>query len=111
MDVIIHICLSRDFIKKNITTKRIITISKGDYGMSPKLMAHEYVPSGFEIVINNKEICPESSGGIWKLWWNVKLTDDPEAWDKDKSINKMQDQLVKLSLDHRLIRTQMAEFC
>jgi hypothetical protein len=75
-------------------------------------MTYEYVPSGFEIVINNKEICPESSGGIWNLWWNVKLTDDPEAWDKEiKLINKLQDQLVELSLDHRLIRAQMTEFC
>ncbi|MCW4038111.1 MAG: hypothetical protein NWF13_05185 [Candidatus Bathyarchaeota archaeon] len=75
-------------------------------------MTYRYVPSGFEIVINKKEICPGSSGGIWNLWWNVKLTDDPEAWGKEiQSINKLQDQLVDLSLGRRLIRAQMAEFC
>jgi hypothetical protein len=87
-------------------------MSQGDDDRSSKLMTYRYVPSGFEIVINKKEISPGSAGGTWNLWWNVKLTDDPEAWDKEiQSINKMQDQLVDLSLDHRLIRGQMAEFC
>ena len=80
--------------------------------MDAKLVAWEYVPPGFELVIANKEICPESPGGIWNLWWNVKLTDDPEAWDSEiRLINKMQGKLGGLSLDHRLMRAQMAEFC
>ena len=87
-------------------------MSRGDDERPSKLMTYRHVPSGFEIVINNKEICPGSSGGIWNLWWNVKLTDDPKAWDREiQSINTMQDQLVDLSADHRLIRGQMAEFC
>jgi len=74
--------------------------------MKAKLVAYEYTPLGFEIVIENTE------GRIWNLWYNVQLTDDPESWDSEvKSINKMQEKLGELSLDHRLIRAQMAEFC
>jgi hypothetical protein len=77
--------------------------------MSAKLMPYECVPSGFEIVIHNKDV---EMGKIWNLWWNVKLTDDPESWDSEiKSINKMQGSLGELSMDHRLMRAQMAEFC
>jgi len=77
--------------------------------MSAKLVAYEYVPSGFEMVINNPDV---EMGKVWNLWWNVKLTDDPEAWDSEiKSINKMQAKLGKLTEDQRLIRAQMAEFC
>lgn len=80
--------------------------------MSAKLVVYEYVPSGFEMVIGKKEICPGSSGGVWNLWWNVTLTDDPEAWDTAiRRINKMQDELNELTGDQRLIRAQMAEFC
>jgi hypothetical protein len=51
-------------------------------------------------------------GKIWNLWRNVKLTDDPEDWDSEINlINKMQGRLGKLTLDQRLIRAQMAEFC
>lgn len=77
--------------------------------MSVKLMAYKYVPSGFEIVIGNKDV---EMGKIWNLWWNVKRTDDPESWDSEINlINKMQDKLGKLTVDQRLIRAQMAEFC
>jgi hypothetical protein len=63
-------------------------------------------------VIADKEICPGSSGGIWNLWWNIQLTDDPEAWDSEiKTINSIQDSLSELTRDQRLIRAQMAEFC
>jgi len=75
-------------------------------------VSYEYVPSGFEMVIAEGEICPGSSGGTWNLWWNVKLTDDPEVWDSEiKLANDMQDRLGELTVDHRLIRAQMAEFC
>ncbi len=74
--------------------------------MSAKLVAYEYVPSGFEMVVENKQV------KAWNLWWNVKLTDDPEAWDSEiKSINEMQGKLGELASDQRLIRAQMAEFC
>lgn len=77
--------------------------------MSPKLVAYEYVPSGFEMVIANTDV---EMGKVWDLWWNVKLTDDPESWDSEiKAINKMQSRLGELSVDQRLIRAQMAEFC
>ena len=80
--------------------------------MSARLVEREYVPSGFEIVIQKEQICPGSSGGIWNLWWNVLLTDDPESWDDEiRRINDMQDRLEQLSTDQRLIRMQMAEFC
>jgi len=74
--------------------------------MSTKLVAYEYVPLGFEMTIKNTE------GRIWNLWYNVQLTDDPESWDSEvKSINRMQKKLEELSVNHRLIRAQMAEFC
>lgn len=77
--------------------------------MSAKLVAYEYVPLGFEIVIENMDV---EMGKIWNLWYNVKLTDDPKVWDSEiKSINKMQGRLGELSVDQRLIRAQMAEFC
>ncbi len=77
--------------------------------MSPKLLSYGYVPSGFEIVIGDRDV---EMGKIWNLWWNTKLTDDPESWDSEiKLINRMQGRLSELSLDQRLIRAQMAEFC
>lgn len=77
--------------------------------MSAKLVSYEYVPLGFEMVINNKDV---ETGKIWNLWHNVKLTDDPESWDSEIIlINKMQGRLGKLTVDQRLIRAQIAEFC
>jgi hypothetical protein len=77
--------------------------------MKPKLLAYEYVPAGFEMVIENEDV---EMGKIWNLWHNIKLTDDPASWDNEiKSINKMQSKLGELSVDQRLIRAQMAEFC
>ena len=29
-----------------------------------RLMAYEHVPTGFEVVIGGKELCPASPGGI-----------------------------------------------
>lgn len=48
-------------------------ISKGESEMTAKLVAYEYVPSGFEMVIDNKDV---EMGKVWNLWHNVKLTDD-----------------------------------
>jgi hypothetical protein len=77
--------------------------------MNVKLVAYEYVPLGFEIVIDNMDV---EMGKIWNLWYNVKLTDNPENWDGEiKLINKMQGRLGKLTMDQRWIRAQMAEFC
>jgi hypothetical protein len=77
--------------------------------MSAKLVAYEHVPIGFEIVIGNTDV---EMGKIWNLWHNVKLTDDPESWDSEIiQINKMQCKLGKLTVDQRLIRVQVAEFC
>jgi len=77
--------------------------------MNARLMVYEHVPLGFEIVINNADV---EMGRIWNLWHNVKLTDDPESWDSEISlINEMQGRLGKLTVDQRLIRAQMAEFC
>ena len=74
--------------------------------MSVKLVASEYAPLGFEIVISDTE------AKIWNLWYNVQLSDDPERWDSEvRSINGLQRELDDLSLNHRLIRAQMAEFC
>lgn len=74
--------------------------------MSAKLVAYEYIPLGFEMVIEKTE------GKIWNLWFNVQLSDDPERWDNEvRSINNLQRELGDLSVNHRLIRAQMAEFC
>ena len=77
-----------------------------DQGVNAKLVKYEYVPPGFEMLIEKKEV------KAWNLWWNIKLTDDPDAWDSEiKAINRMQDRLSELTVDQRLIRAQMAEFC
>jgi hypothetical protein len=76
------------------------------------LLSYKHVYPGFEVVIGKNEICPGSPGGIWNLWWNVQLSDDPEAWDGEvRSLNEMQSGLGDLTDDQRLIRAQMAEFC
>lgn len=91
--------------------------------MTTKLFPYEYVPAGFEIVIDlgngnehgyQGDIHPGSKGGIWNLWFNINypLTDNPQAWDDEvKAINKKQTTLGNLTNDQRLIRAQMAEFC
>lgn len=89
--------------------------------MATKLFPYEYVPAGFEIVIDlasgaehghQGEIVPGSKGGIWNLWFNISFSDNPQAWDDEvKAINRMQAKLSDLTDDHRLIRAQMAEFC
>lgn len=77
--------------------------------MNARLMTYAYVTLGFEIVIDNKDA---EMGKIWNLWHNVGLTDNPENWDSEISqINKMQSRLSKLTVDQRLIRAQMTEFC
>ncbi|UCH42934.1 MAG: hypothetical protein JSW16_09050 [Dehalococcoidales bacterium] len=90
--------------------------------MSTELFSYRYVPPGFEIVIDlgsgaehghtGEIVSPGSKGGIWNLWFNITLSDNPEAWDDEvHAINKMQANLDTLTDDHRLIRAQMAEFC
>lgn len=77
--------------------------------MDTKLMSYEHVPAGFEIAIGNKDV---EMGKIWNLWFNITFSDDPEKWDTEiVLINGMQKKLSALSLDQRLIRAQMAEFC
>ena len=77
--------------------------------MKTKFLAYNYVPLGFEIVINNTDV---EMGKIWNLWHNVKLTDDAESWDSEINlINEMQSRLGNLTVDQRLIRAQVAEFC
>jgi hypothetical protein len=78
--------------------------------MGAKLVAYSNIPLGFENVITQKEDFPEEKA--WNLWFNVKLSDDPETWDEEiKLINEMQDKLRPLTVGHRLIRAQIAEFC
>jgi hypothetical protein len=94
---------------------------EGGFKMSTELFPYEYVPAGFEIVIDfdsgseswiQGQICPSSKGGIWNLWWNTTLSDNPETWDDEvKAINRMQTSPNKLKDDYRLIRAQMAESC
>jgi hypothetical protein len=77
--------------------------------MPPRLVAYRYVPPGVEMVIDNPDV---EMGKVWNLWWNVKLSDDPEKWDSEiHLLNEMQAQLGELTAHQRLIRAQMAEFC
>ncbi len=74
--------------------------------MTGKLLSYECVPLGFEMVIENEQV------KAWNLWWNTNLTDDPERWDNEiRAINEMQRKLEEPTLDQRLIRAQIAEFC
>lgn len=74
--------------------------------MSGKFLAYEYVRPGFEMIIDKNQV------STWNLWWNTKLTDDPEAWDDEiRLINEIQGGLGELTEDQRLTRAQMAEFC
>ena len=53
--------------------------------MSVKLVAYEYVSSGFEMVIVKNEV------KVWNLWWSIQLTDDPEAGDEEvREVNRRQ---------------------
>ena len=77
--------------------------------MAAKLMLYHHVPCGFEMVIDNPDF---AMGMVWNDWWNVTLSDDPEAWDDEiVRINEMQSELGELTTDQRLIRAHMAEFC
>jgi hypothetical protein len=61
------------------------------------------------MVIDNPDV---EMGKVWNLWWNAKLSDDPEKWDSEiHLLNEMQTGLGELATDQRLIRAQMAEFC
>lgn len=74
--------------------------------MSGKFVSYGHVPLGFEMVIEKKEV------KSWNLWWNIKLTDDPKAWDSEVDrINELQDGLGRLTENQRLMRAHMAEFC
>jgi len=89
--------------------------------VATKLFPYEYVPAGFEILVDlgsgaehghKGEIVPGSKGGIWNLWWNITLSDNPQTWDDEvRAINKMQERLGELTDSHRLIRAQMAQLC
>ena len=62
--------------------------------MGTKLFPYQYVPTGFEIVIDlgsnvehghQGEIVPGSKGGIWNLWYNINYpsSDNPQDWDDE----------------------------
>lgn len=48
--------------------------------MQAELLAYDYDPLGFEVVIKNTDV---EMGKLWNLWHNLKLTDDPESWDRE----------------------------
>lgn len=78
----------------------------------PRLISYQHVPAGFEIVINENSLNPGSGGGIWNLWWNVQLSDDPTSWDREiRALNTMQNEIGPLTNDERYVRTHMAEWC
>ena len=74
--------------------------------MTTRLVDYGSVAPGFELLIENKE------ARAWGSWWNVKLTDDPDAWDAEiVALNAMQQALGELAPEQRLIRAHVAEFC
>ncbi|MFW9843652.1 MAG: hypothetical protein ACFFEV_03675 [Candidatus Thorarchaeota archaeon] len=78
----------------------------------PRLISYQHVPAGFEIVINENSLYPGSGGGIWNLWWNVQLSDDPAVWDREiRALNTMQKEIGPLTSDQRHVRIHMAELC
>jgi len=80
--------------------------------MVAQLLDRRHVPPGLEIVISDGEFCPGSGGGVWNLWWNVTLSDDPCRWDDEvRALNDECAALDELSDDARLVRAHMAEFC
>ena len=78
----------------------------------PRLISYHHVPAGFEIVINENSLHPGSGGGIWNLWWNVQLSDDPTIWDREiRALNTMQKDIGLLTNDQRYVRIHIAEWC
>ncbi|MBN1352854.1 hypothetical protein JXJ21_25925 [candidate division KSB1 bacterium] len=77
--------------------------------MDPTFLPDDFVPCGFEIVIDNQDA---EMGKAWNLWFNVTLSDHPEKWDSEiEAINKMEARLKPRSRNQRFIRAQIAEFC
>jgi hypothetical protein len=78
----------------------------------PRLLSYQHIRPGFEVVINENKIAPGFGGGIWNLWWNVQLSDDPMLWDREiHALNTMQEDSDILSKNHRYVRIHMAEWC
>jgi len=77
-----------------------------------RLLSYHHVTPGFEIVMKNNSMHSECGGGIWNLWWNVQLSDDPTSWDKEiRALNTMQRESGTLTNNHRKVRIHMAEWC
>jgi len=77
-----------------------------------RLISYQHVPPGFEMVIRDNTMQSENGGGIWNLWWNVQLSDDPMIWDKEiRALNTMQKESGSLTKNHRHVRIHMAEWC
>lgn len=74
--------------------------------MTATFLPSKYVPVGFEMLIENREV------KSWGLWWNIYLSDNPAQWDDEvHKLNAVQKQADELSEGQRLIRAHMAEFC
>lgn len=68
-------------------------------------MSYEYVPPGFEMVIHDDV-------RAWNLWWNLKLSNDPQDWDNEvRLLNRLQKELRDLAPAQRLVRAHIASFC
>ena len=79
---------------------------------SPRLISYQHVQPGFEVVLDGYTITPGFGRGIWNLWWNVQLSDDPMLWDKEiHALNTMQQESGTLSRNKRYVRIHMAEWC
>jgi hypothetical protein len=88
---------------------RLMRKKQKEAEMSAKLVAYQHVPLGFEMLIN---LPGSETGRVWNHWWNIQLSDDPEAWDDEvRFLNELQGRLEPLSTEDRLIRAQMAGFC
>ena len=91
------------------TTSDMGARTMGQKKTTARLLEYRYVHPGFDIVIGNDDV---EMGKVWNLWFNVTLTDEPRKWDAQiRALNDIERTLGGLTVEQRLIRAHMAEFC
>jgi len=91
------------------TTSDVGTKTMGQTKKTARLLDYRYVHPGFDTVIGNDDV---EMGKVWNLWFNVTLSDEPGKWDGQiRALNDIERALGGLTVEQRLIRAHMAEFC
>ena len=74
--------------------------------MTAEFIRREYAAPGFEAIVDGNEV------QHWGLWFNVSLSDNPDAWgERVHRLNALQRSLDNLSEGQRRVRAHMAEYC